>query len=132
MIGSPEILHRNKRPLKPGSKARKTNMKSAYFQLIYAQALGAARDAEHEYFVKHGEPMYCGFAWVYFPNARTPFVNWCKKNDTGSKHWDKGWQIWNPTGNGTQSMDIKEAGAHAFAKVLNGYGIVCCAESRAD
>lgn len=109
-----------------------TSMKTSYFQLIYAQALGAARDAEHEYFVKHGESMYCGFSWVYFPSSRTQFVYWCKKNDLGSKHWDKGWHIWNPTGNGTQSMDIKEAGAHAFAKVLNGYGIECRAESRPD
>ena len=109
-----------------------TSMKTSYFQLIYAQALGAAKQAEQEYFEKHGEPMYCGFAWVDFPSARTQFVYWCKKNDIGSKHWKKGWQIWNPSGNYTQSMDIKEAGAHAFAKVLNGYGIECFASSRAD
>ena len=85
-----------------------------------------------EYYAKHGESMYCGFAWVYFPSARTQFVNWCKKNDVGSKHWQKGWQIWNPTGTGTQSMDIKEAGSHAFAEVLKSYGIECRAQSRAD
>lgn len=102
------------------------------FQSIYNQALDAAKAAEQEYFAKHGEPMYCGFAWVEFPSARTPFVGWCKKNNVGSKHWNKGWQIWNPSGGFTQSMDIKEAGAYAFSQVMNANGVECVANSRAD
>ena len=102
------------------------------FQSIYTQALNAAKAAEQEYFAKYGEPMYCGFAWVDFPSARTPFVTWAKKNDVGSKHWRKGWSIWNPAGNHTQSMDIKEAGAQAFAEVMNKHGIECHMGSRAD
>ena len=74
----------------------------------------------------------CGFAWVDIPNGRSPFVNWCKKNNIGDKHWKKGWSIWNPAGNGTQSMDIKEAGAHAFAEVLVKHGITAYMGSRAD
>lgn len=102
------------------------------FQAIYTQALDAAKAAEAEYLKQYGEPMYCGFAWVDLPSARTPFVTWCKKNGVGSKHWKKGWQIWNPAGNFTQSMDIKEAGAHAFAQILNKHGIDCRTGSRAD
>jgi len=107
-------------------------MKTVDYKAIYEQALASAKKAEQEYFEKYGEPWYCGFAWVDFPSARTPFVNWCKKNNVGSKHWNKGWQIWNPANNGTQSMDIKEAGARAFAEVLNSHGIDCHMSSRAD
>jgi hypothetical protein len=103
------------------------------FQSIYEEALTAAKIAELQYFTKHGEPMYgCGFAWVDFPSARTPFVSWFKKNGVGSKHWRKGWSIWNPAGNFTQSMDIKYAGAQAFAEVMNKHGIDCYAGSRPD
>jgi hypothetical protein len=76
--------------------------------------------------------MYCGFAWVEISSARTPFVKWCKTNNVGSKHWKKGWSIWNPIGNMTQSMDLKEAGSSAFAKVLRNHGIDAYSCSRAD
>lgn len=102
------------------------------FQAIYNEALEAAKQAEQAYFDKHGEPWYCGFAWVDLPSARTPFVAWCKKNNIGRKHWKKGWSIWNPAGNGTQSMDIKEQGAMAFANVLEKHGIQAYMGSRAD
>ena len=102
------------------------------FTSIYEEAIFAAKEAEAKYFAKYGEPLYCGFAWVDLPSARTPFVTWCKKNNIGSKHWKKGWSIWNPAGNFTQSMDIKEAGAYAFAKVLYKHGVVCYPASRAD
>ena len=102
------------------------------FQEIYQNALAAAVAAEREFMAQYGEPMYCGFAWVYFPSARSQFVNWCKKNGIGRKNWRKGYDIWNPAGNFTQSMDIKEVGAEAFAAVLNAAGIECYMESRAD
>jgi hypothetical protein len=99
---------------------------------IYTEALNAAKAAESAYMEAHGEPMYCGFAWVDLPSARVPFVNWCKKNNVGRKHWQKGWSIWNPANNPTQSMDVKEAGAYAFAEVLRKHGIQAFAGSRAD
>jgi hypothetical protein len=40
--------------------------------------------------------------------------------------------IWNPTSNFTQSMDVKEAGSTAFAKVLRDNGIDAYMGSRAD
>ena len=99
---------------------------------IYTEALNAAKAAEAAFMEKHGEPMYCGFAWVDISSARIPFVGWCKKNNVGRKHWQKGWCIWNPAGNPTQSMDVKEAGADAFAQVLRKHGIQAFAGSRAD
>lgn len=102
------------------------------FRAIYEEAVESAKKAEQEFFEKHGEPLYCGFAWVDIPDGRSPFVSWCKKVGVGDKHWKKGWSIWNPAGNHTQSMDIKEAGAEAFAEVLNNYNINCHWASRAD
>ena len=102
------------------------------FQAIYNEARAAGQKAEQDYMAQYGEPMYCGFAWVDIPNGRSPFVNWCKKNGIGSKHWKKGWQIWRPTDNMTQSMDILEAGAYAFAQVLRKHGIDAVSGSRAD
>lgn len=102
------------------------------YQVIYSQAVMAGKIAEQQYFEKHGEPMYCGFAWAEIPNGRSPFVNWCRKNNVGRKHWRKGWSIWNPTGNGTQSMDLKEVGTEAFVEVLRNHGIDAWACSRAD
>jgi hypothetical protein len=102
------------------------------FRAIYEEAIASAKKAEQDYIDKHGEPLYCGFAWVDIPDGRSPFVNWCKKVGVGDKHWKKGWSIWNPAGNHTQSMNIKEAGAEAFAKVLNKYNISCYWASKAD
>lgn len=102
------------------------------FKIIYEQAVMAGQIAEQKWVEQYGEDPYCGFAWVELPSARTPFVNWCKKNGIGSKHWRKGWHIWRPTGNGTQSMSVLEAGANAFADVLNSHGIQSYSCSRAD
>jgi len=102
------------------------------FQEIYTEALSASIVASNEFIAEHGEMAYCGFAWAEIPNGRSPFVNWCRKNGIGSKHWRKGWQIWNPCGHPTQSMDVKEAGTDAFVAVLRKHGIDAWACSRAD
>ena len=106
--------------------------KNQDFQAIYNQALAAGQQAEAEYVAKVGEDDYCGFAWVEIPNGRSPFVSWCKKNGVGSKHWKKGWQLWRPADVFTQSMDVNEAGALAFAEVLKAHGIQAHPCSRAD
>ena len=102
------------------------------FKSIYEQAVQAAQQAESDFIAKYGEPMYCGFAWVDVSGGRSPFVNWCRKNNVGRKGWDKGWTIWNPTGNFSQSMDLKEVGSRAFAEVLRDNGIEAYMGSRAD
>ena len=50
-----------------------------------------------------------------------------KKDWTG-----KAWQLWNATGYNGQSMDVKEAGASAYAEVLRQYGFKAYMGSRAD
>lgn len=102
------------------------------FQAIYDEAKAAGIKAENDYIAQYGEPYYCGFAWVEIPNGRSKFVNWLKKQNIGGKHWKKGWEIWRPTDRMTQSMDVLEAGAYAFAKVLKAHGIEAYANSRPD
>lgn len=99
---------------------------------IYTKAYQAAEQAEHDYKQQHGEGFMCGFAWVYFPNGRDKFVNWLKKNNLGSKHWQKGYLLWNPTRCGSQSVDLLQHCSTVFANVLREHGIHCQAQSRLD
>lgn len=52
----------------------------------------------------------------------------------GSRHYDGGWQFWKPGSDvyRGQSIYAFEAGARAFAKVLNSYGIKATVGSRLD
>lgn len=99
---------------------------------IYTEAMEAAKVAEHEFRLQHGEGFMCGFAWVYFPNGRDKFVNWLKKNNLGSKHWKKGYLLWNPSKCGSQSIDLLEHCSIAFSQVLKKHGINCQSQSRLD
>ena len=101
---------------------------------IVAEALQAARDAEAAYRAKHGEPMYCGFGWVEVYVDRT---NSKPAKELIAAGFKKDWKPkclswWNPGGSVTQSMDIKEEGATAFATVMQKYGYRAYACSRAD
>jgi hypothetical protein len=114
------------------SKELEMTTRDLTFAAIYSEAVAKAIVAGRQYVAQYGEDMYCGFGWVEIPNGRSPFVNWCKKNGVGSKHWKKGWQIWRPTGNCTQSMTVLEIEAQAFADVLTSHGIEAWMGSRAD
>ena len=100
---------------------------------IHNEGIAAAKKAAQEFVDKHGEPMYCGFAWVNIKPGTSPFARSLKKHnlvDTTSYYG--GYDIWDPAGFNTQSMDIKEAGAEAYANVLESYGINASMMSRAD
>jgi len=99
---------------------------------IHTEALSAAQQAEADFRAKHGEPGYCGFAWVtVFEKASTKLGRALKELGF-RKAYDGGLQLWNPGGSHTQSMDIKETGAQAYADVLRKYNINAYMGSRAD
>jgi hypothetical protein len=113
------------------------------YAAIFKEATDAANKAIEDYRAKYGEPFYCGFAWVTVRPARGPFVTWCKKQIKategrreqrafGDRACDGGWQFWAPGEYNGQSMDLKEAGAVAFAKVLRNYGLDASVGTRAD
>ena len=101
---------------------------------LHALAIDAAREAEAEFMNEYGEPAYCGFAWVtLFIDGRKPFAKELIKDGIVSKSWDgRGYIVWNPAGNGTQSMDVKECGAEAYARIFREHGIQAYMGSRAD
>jgi hypothetical protein len=83
------------------------------------EAAMAARVAAKEFFNKHGDRDACGFAWVDVYGVRsnsrlgkTLQSFGFRKSYTGSL------QLWNPSKAATQSVNILEAGADAYAKVL--------------
>ena len=110
-----------------------TKWKTDEAVVLHQQAVEAAKEAESRFRDKHGEPMYCGFAWVKISPANSSFARQLKKAGIVDRvAWDGGYDIWNPGGSYTQSMDIKEHGAAAYADTLREAGIDAYAMSRAD
>jgi hypothetical protein len=99
---------------------------------IHEEATQAAIAAETAYKAQYGEPYYCGFAWVNIWGIRAnskigkEIAKFCKKDYTGA------FCVWNPGKTATQSMDVKEQGAYAYAKVWEAHGFKAYAGSRAD
>ena len=117
-------------------------------QHITLQAEQACRKAQQEFLDNwvnttggnsYGEPVYCGFAWVtVYPehkgNTRAGKAERAVLAQMGfRKDWTgKAYELWNPTGYAGQSMDVKEAGAQAYAEVLRAHGFSAYMGSRAD
>jgi|JI8StandDraft_1071087.scaffolds.fasta_scaffold23921_5 hypothetical protein len=82
--------------------------------------------------VKVYEPVMggvCGFAWINVP-GNSVFGRYLKNEKRCSKGYPKGINYW--VGGYGQSMEKKEAYAHAFAAVLREHGIKAYAQSRMD
>ena len=103
-------------------------------QVIHNEAQTAAINAEQAFIAQHGEPAYCGFAWVDVFVERTNSKEAKELLKIGfKKSWrPKTMNLWSPGGYNGQSMDIKEAGASAYAEVLSKYGFRAYCGSRAD
>lgn len=81
----------------------------------------------------YGEPMYCGFAWVNIYGIKASTKEGRAMKQAGlKKDYSGAFSIWNPGNHAGQSMDFKEVGAYAYAKVLEVYGYRAYAGSRAD
>lgn len=99
---------------------------------IHNTAVSAAQKAEADFIAKHGEPGYCGFAWVTVSEKASTKLGRALKTVGFRKAYGGGLQLWNPGGSFTQSMDIKETGAQAYADTLKAFGITAYMGSRAD
>lgn len=118
-------------------KGTKKMMNIADLPRIHEQALDLATAAQRAFIAKHGEPMYCGFAWVNVPvdkgNTKSGKAQKLALEALGfSKAYNGGMEFWSPGEMRSQSMDVREAGADAYAAVLESHGITCYARSRAD
>ena len=101
---------------------------------IADEALLAANVAQSNFLAEHGEQAYCGFAWVDVSVKRTNSREAKALEKMGfKKSWEpKSMQLWNAGNYHGQSMDVKEEGARAYAKVLSNYGFKAYMGSRAD
>ena len=101
---------------------------------IVQDAFTAARQAEADFRARHGEPGYCGFGWVEVYVERTNSKQAKELIAAGFKksYKPRCLSLWTPGAYHGQSMDVREAGAHAFAEVLSKSGLKAYACSRAD
>ena len=105
-------------------------------QSILVEAEKAAKDAATKYFIEvlgGVDQFACGFAWVniYDIKGNTKLGKMLKVAGI-RQDYTKAFQIWNPSKFPCQNIDTLEAGARAYAKVLNNYGFTAHAGSRLD
>lgn len=110
-------------------------------QLVHEAATAEANAATASELARMGGDFgMCGFAWV----SVTPKEKGNTKNGRAErkmlesigfeKDWTgKNWQLWNPSKYNGQNIDIKEAGARAYAaKMRELSGLSAWASSRLD
>ena len=101
---------------------------------IVQNAQQAAVQAENDFLAKHGEPAYCGFGWVevYVDRVNSKQARELIAAGFKKSYKPKCLSLWTAGAYHGQSMDVKEAGADAFAQVLQKAGLRAYACSRAD
>mgnify|MGYP003704531019 CR=1 FL=1 len=106
-------------------------------EAIVINAEEAAHEAAQKYFKEQlggrdGFP--CGFAWVdvYVDRTNSKQAKELLKAGFRKDYKPKCLSMWNPGGLGVQNIDIKEAGAYAYATFLQTLGLQAYAGSRLD
>ena len=112
------------------------------FQKYHEESVLAAKSAAQVEDAKWGDRFgMCGFAWVTAHPAHKGNTKLGKEERAilQSMGFEKDWtgktyQIWNPSGNPTQNIDVKEAGAQAYVSKMDelGSGIRLTTGSRLD
>lgn len=74
----------------------------------------------------------CGFAWVRVVPGTSSFARYLRKTGLGRTSVDGWGGVRVSVREGKQSLELKEAYAGAFARVLRSHGIDAYAESRMD
>lgn len=102
---------------------------------IHEEASDAAVTAAQVMADKYGQDWgACGFAWVEVAGVKlnTKLGKGFKALGFTKSYVGKTIQLWNPSNFSTQNIDIKEAGANAYASVLKKYGFSAWCGSRLD
>ena len=116
-------------------KARKAGLAAANACVPTPMVVGQAKGLFSNEIVPGTEEVVmdgpCGFAWINVKPGNSKFANWLKKNELARRDsYYGGVTIW--VREFRQSMQLKEAYAYAFAKVLREAGIKAYASSRMD
>lgn len=85
------------------------------YRAAYQAAIQAVQIAEAQI---GGDRGACGFAWCEVHPGTSRVARFLKAAGIGRKGWAGGVVVWNPGEYAGQSVHIVEAGANAFAKVL--------------
>ena len=103
-------------------------------EAIVIEAQVEAAKACRAYLAAHGDRDACGFAWVNVWGVRSnsKLGNALKKAGFRKDWKPKTLSMWNPGGLPVQNIDIKEAGAYAYATFLQTLGLQAYAGSRLD
>jgi hypothetical protein len=100
---------------------------------IVKEALDKASLATAKWLAEYDSVYPCGFAWIVIRPARGQFTKILRQKQLGEVNKTYGgYMIWNPSGNSTQCMLAKEAGATAFAEVLRKHGVDVEVQTRID
>ncbi len=98
-------------------------MNHELFPAAHQAATLQAQLATTSYLQQHGDRDACGFAWVNVYKVRSNSKLGKALIAAGfSKSYTGGLQLWNPSGNHTQSITAKEEGAQAYAQALRAAG----------
>jgi len=110
------------------------DMTQAQVEAILNEAHSAAEREVNALSAKHGDCWgACGFSWVHIHGVKGNSKLGRKlKAAEVRQDYTRTFQVWNPGGYGGQNIEIKEAGAQAYAKVLKSYGFTAYAGSRMD
>ena len=108
-------------------------------KVIFNKAKVAAELASEQVYSKYGTDHVgaCGFAWVDIHAFEGKKIKGNTKIGKALKaagieqNWNRVFSQW-CNWYGGQNIDIKEAGAQAYARVLEGYGFTAYAGSRLD
>jgi hypothetical protein len=115
--------------------AEKETFNAAAVQDALNSAEMAARTAAKAFYSQHGDRGACGFAFVHVYGVRSNSRLGKTLASYGfRKDYTGGLCLWNPSKAGVQSVDVLEAGAEAYARVLKDkLGLEqCYAGSRLD
>lgn len=83
------------------------------------EAAMQARTAAKDFLAKYGDRDACGFAWVNIYGVRSNSKLGKALQAAGfRKDYTGALQLWNPSKAGVQSISVLEAGAEAYAKVI--------------
>jgi hypothetical protein len=103
-------------------------------EFITAGKVFAEQASQAEYAKWGGDRGCCGFAWVevYVDRTNSREAKELIKAGFKKDYKPKCLSMWNPGGLPVQNIDIKEAGASAYARYLQGLGLKAYAGSRLD
>ena len=105
---------------------------------ILVEAQNAAAAKSMEMYTQHGDGWACGFAWVNIYKHEGKAIKGNTKlgkllKQAGVRQdYTRAFQVWGGEWYNGQSIDIKEAGARAYADVLKRYVFEAYAGSRLD